>query len=868
GSSRNASGRDETTIVVPQYKNHKNPSAWIPPSALKRDALLRPSLNSASNVNINTTQNNNSNYNKPYSQQHRLNYNNQKRNYTNNSSGQNFLNHNIKTNYYNNSHLNKEEELNNNKLNDNDDVFRKCRGLLNRLSPDNFEKLSIDFCSLQIKNLNILKAVTALICEKALNEPAYSSLYAQLCQRLDKHVPNFDNIQQSPTNTPQISTFRKLLLTNCQHEFDNRANYIQIPEIPPDQFKDNDDEKKAYIDYVKQTGKKKMLGNIRFIAELGKLDLLSEAIMHKCIKTLLEKNKLEKYTDMSDDLECLCKMMPTIGKKLDQNEAKKLMDQYFERMVKLKSINGKDCLPSRIKFLIQDCIDLRKNNWELRRIQTEQQPQKITELIKNPAETPNPTPQNSNPFYTKMYQQINNQPNMTLLNAINSFSKNKVTIQSPYSSFYYQDEIDDVSSNASSSSSQTDLNKKDEIKSNFVPLNYTAKPSQRLVFQAEKTRSNSSSSISAMSSTSSVAPSVSPPINDTQKKQFFYDQEKSILLKPLNNLLLNNNLKNEENFYKKKVEHFLENYLKHLEINFDEIKLENSLEKFIFELICLSLTKRTDSDRLNISKLITKVQKGLERPSLFETSLKLILDNLSKLEQEHHCVKSNVSIYICRGLIDGLIELKYLAQMMINGAYYPLFFIILQQLLKLRIEMGASVDESKEFLRKMVNLSGVNLIDMLPDNGDRNRIRLGQLLDDRELGFIRPMIKYEDSLYSKISLENLDCGLLKKWIEENFDRNLIESNDFVNCLITCIVKNSVEKSIADRNQVLKQRELIVKYDKLMQEYLNSNANKKVQVLYAIKSYAETNAFPQYLLTNLLNQFYELNLIDHETFKNL
>lgn len=30
----------------------------------------------------------------------------------------------------------------------------------------------------------------------------------------------------------------------------------------------------------------KMLGNIKFIGELGKLDLIHESILHKCIKTV------------------------------------------------------------------------------------------------------------------------------------------------------------------------------------------------------------------------------------------------------------------------------------------------------------------------------------------------------------------------------------------------------------------------------------------------------------------------------------------------------------------------------------------------------------------------------------------------------
>lgn len=157
------------------------------------------------------------------------------------------------------------------------------------------------------------------ILDKALNEPAYSALYAQLCQRLDKCVPNFEPYQPPPPQVPNhqqltqaqqnatlpISTFRKLLLTICQHEFDNRANYCQTTAAVA-----ADEEERGA---AKQLAKKKMLGNVKFIGELGRLDLLSEAILHKCIKTLLEKKKEEKYAEMCDDLECLCKMMPTIG---------------------------------------------------------------------------------------------------------------------------------------------------------------------------------------------------------------------------------------------------------------------------------------------------------------------------------------------------------------------------------------------------------------------------------------------------------------------------------------------------------------------------------------------------------------------------
>jgi hypothetical protein len=216
------------------------------------------------------------------------------------------------------------------------------------------------------------------------------------------------------------------------------------------------------LELSRQNAKKKMLGNVKFIGELGRLDLLSEAILHKCIKTLLDKPRDKKYSDMSENLECLCKMMPSIGKKLDQGESIKLMDQYFERMRKLRSlgstkINEKDTgLPTRIKFLLQDCIDLRANNWVPRQTQIDQAPKTMTEVrngafmeemaaaqamasskeAQEAAAAANFSISSSylhtnipltgrSSLMMNMYQTLSQQPNMSLLNAISGISNQK-----------------------------------------------------------------------------------------------------------------------------------------------------------------------------------------------------------------------------------------------------------------------------------------------------------------------------------------------------------------------------------------------------------------------------------------------------------
>ena len=58
------------------------------------------------------------------------------------------------------------------------EVFRRCRALLNKLTPEKFDKLASDLAnpSFGIDSPNLLKGVILLIFDKALAEPNYCSL--------------------------------------------------------------------------------------------------------------------------------------------------------------------------------------------------------------------------------------------------------------------------------------------------------------------------------------------------------------------------------------------------------------------------------------------------------------------------------------------------------------------------------------------------------------------------------------------------------------------------------------------------------------------------------------------------------------------
>lgn len=212
----------------------------------------------------------------------------------------------------------------------------------------------------------ILNGVIHLLFEKALDEQKYSSMYAQLCKRLSVEAPNFDE-----TGNPR--TFLTLLLNVCRDRFLNRASANHF------NHDDADDEEKKLI------AKQKMLGNVKFIGELSKLDMLREDRLHKCVQELLDKNRSSTTKDRCEDLECLSQLIRTCGKNMDTvkvgfflcvsfvhfltavflMQGKVLMDQYFEVMEKY-SLSPK--YPARIRFMLRDVIELRKRDWVPRKM--------------------------------------------------------------------------------------------------------------------------------------------------------------------------------------------------------------------------------------------------------------------------------------------------------------------------------------------------------------------------------------------------------------------------------------------------------------------------------------------------------------------
>lgn len=85
--------------------------------------------------------------------------------------------------------------------------------------------------------------------------------------------------------------------------------------------------------------------------------MLTVSIMMRCLNDLIEKRDEER-------LECLCKLLTTVGKELEGKREN--LNPIFTKMKEIvDKKHGK--VSSRIRFMLQDVMDLRKSGWVPRR---------------------------------------------------------------------------------------------------------------------------------------------------------------------------------------------------------------------------------------------------------------------------------------------------------------------------------------------------------------------------------------------------------------------------------------------------------------------------------------------------------------------
>ncbi|KAL7503106.1 hypothetical protein ACHAXN_000944 [Cyclotella atomus] len=280
----------------------------------------------------------------------------------------------------------------------NEEIVRRALLILNKLSLTKFDKLSDDFINCGIgSSVETLTSAVGLIVNKAQEEQHFSSMYAGLCLKLaNTHFEGIDTPSSSSTaagggsgggSTKKGKTFKKKLLERCQIEFESDTS-IKIAEAT----KDLDQESEEYEMKVNLI-KKHYLGHMRFIGELYKGDLISVKIMLSCLPQLLsveentgseKDNNTSKQTLFDEEkIECFAKLMTVIGSSLErqslamQNVGKRdAAESLAECWKTVEVLAGKRTaeggeggaqVSNRIKFMLQDLLEMKQNGWVTRR---------------------------------------------------------------------------------------------------------------------------------------------------------------------------------------------------------------------------------------------------------------------------------------------------------------------------------------------------------------------------------------------------------------------------------------------------------------------------------------------------------------------
>lgn len=250
------------------------------------------------------------------------------------------------------------------------DLYKKFRGILNKLTPQKFDTLLDKVKTLDINTETRLKGVIDLVFEKAIDEPNFSEAYAAMCSKLSMLKVPADNAPDQCVN------FRALIISKCQNQFITDKVDENILKLEKEMAECTDSAKKKELQLQLEEENRRLrmrsVGNVRFIGELYKLKMLTAKIMVYCMTYLIEKLEEEK-------LECLCKLLTTIGEQVE-SEVKEQLESVFKKMQDIVDRKSNK-ISSRVRFMIQDVIELRRRKWVAKNV-VDSQPKMMDQIQK------------------------------------------------------------------------------------------------------------------------------------------------------------------------------------------------------------------------------------------------------------------------------------------------------------------------------------------------------------------------------------------------------------------------------------------------------------------------------------------------------
>lgn len=245
---------------------------------------------------------------------------------------------------------------------------------------------------------------------------------------------------------------------------------------------------------------------------------------------------------------------------------------------------------------------------------------------------------------------------------------------------------------------------------------------------------------------------------------------------------------NKEEFLKKVtvfVEEIFAVEIEAIDVNMDdiagkfmEIKVPDKFMKDAVTILLSDILEKSDeTHERTIDFLMMLKKEGKLNPNATVEAFKHLINTMNERESTIPRVTTIVASLLSRAVVAKLSALGDIAALTENGQHYPLLLLVLQQLHK---SLG------RQGLVDMFTKSKVNVMSSLPE-ADRTKDRMAEILDDRNLSFLYPLLKVQSELWKQIQLDP-NPAQFYKWIKENVDSTCYADTGFINAMVTVLLK--------------------------------------------------------------------------------
>lgn len=225
-------------------------------------------------------------------------------------------------------------------------IKKEVKSTLNKLSPNNLEKLTsviLDTCK---KSHDSLKLVVSGIFEKAWSEKKYTQMYSDMCKKLKDQFENYRYAEVDEKKLPKTRNYFKYeLLYMCEETFHKSHQEEDFANLTQEQ-------KTERLGKLKD----KTLGNVRFIGELFNVNLITTKTVLGCVIGLLDLFEAENNQDR---LEGACLLLLTGGASFERSKLLEETNMIYDRLDRISQMD----ISSKNKFKIMDLKEYRQAGW-------------------------------------------------------------------------------------------------------------------------------------------------------------------------------------------------------------------------------------------------------------------------------------------------------------------------------------------------------------------------------------------------------------------------------------------------------------------------------------------------------------------------